>query len=240
MEKLYQKNRLHFALAWIGLYLVTMSLSDDLSSFLGIEKVVTLLTAAFLTQYAWNVLRRHGLTEEFGLCRFQGTLRDYLWFVPMVLIVSVNFWNGVRLEQSVPEALLFIGSMLCVGFLEELIFRGFLFKALCEDNVKTAVLISSLTFGIGHLVNLLNGSAFLPTLLQTCYATALGFLFTILFYRGKSLWPCIAVHGLINSLSLFGCPYASPTAEILTSAALCLIALAYAGWILHSTARIRR
>ena len=48
--------------------------------------------------------------------------------------------------------------MLCVGFIEEVIFRGFLFKAIAKDNVKTAIIISSVTFGVGHLVNLVNGS----------------------------------------------------------------------------------
>ena len=235
MEQLYQKNKLYFALVWIVGYLFIMSLSDDISRRLGIEKVVTLVAAAFMTQYAWNFLRKNGLMEEFGLCRFQGNLRDYLWFLPMLAILSVNLWNGVRMGGSVTEMMLFVGSMLCVGFLEELIFRGFLFRALCEDNVKAAVLISSLSFGVGHIVNLLNGSPFLATLLQVCYATALGFLFTVIVCRSRSLWPCIIVHGLLNSLSFFGCPHASAQGEMISATLLCVMALGYAGWILRRT-----
>ena len=48
--------------------------------------------------------------------------------------------------------------MLCVGFLEEVIFRGLLFQAIAKDNIKSAVIISSVTFGIGHIINLFNGS----------------------------------------------------------------------------------
>lgn len=43
----------------------------------------------------------------------------------------------------------------------------------------------------------------MSTLMQICYAAASGYLFTIIFYKGKSLLPCIMTHGVINSLSAF-------------------------------------
>ena len=91
--------------------------------------------------------------------------------------MSINLWKGVTIKLSVLETALYVLSMLCVGFIEEIIFRGFLFKALCKDNLKLAIVISSVTFGMGHIVNLLNGSDLIPTLLQIAYATAIGFLF---------------------------------------------------------------
>lgn len=132
--------------------------------------------------------------------------------------------------MSVLETVLYVISMLCVGFLEEVIFRGFLFQALCKDNVKQAVVISSITFGIGHIVNLLNGAEIGPTLLQICYAVALGFLFTIIFYRSKSLIPCIVTHSVINSLSAFAVG-GSKIYGIAGAAALTIVSLLYAVWI---------
>ena len=64
--------------------------------------------------------------------------------------------------------------MINVGFLEEIIFRGFLFKMMKKDNVKSAIIVSSITFGIGYIVNLLNGADFIPSLLQVFYAIAIG------------------------------------------------------------------
>lgn len=95
--------------------------------------------------------------------------------------------------------------MLCVGFVEEVIFRGFLFRAIAKDNVKTAIVISSVTFGLGHLINLVNGSGMDLTenLFQIIGAIALGFLFVILSYRGGSLLPCIITHSTINITSVF-------------------------------------
>lgn len=74
---------------------------------------------------------------------------------------------------------------------------------MAKENVKRAIIVSALTFGISHIVNLLNGASIIPTLLQICYAVSLGYLFVIIFYKSKSLIPCIITHALINSLSIF-------------------------------------
>ena len=76
---------------------------------------------------------------------------------------------------------------------------------MAKNDIKSAVLVSSITFGIGHLVNLINGSGaeLLPNLLQVIYAMAAGFLFVMIFYKTKSLIPCILTHGVFNALSVF-------------------------------------
>ena len=55
------------------------------------------------------------------------------------------------------------------------------------------------------MVNLFNGSGaeFLPNLLQVIYAVAIGFTFVMIFYKTKSLIPCILTHSIFNSLSSF-------------------------------------
>jgi membrane protease YdiL (CAAX protease family) len=94
--------------------------------------------------------------------------------------------------------------MTFVGFAEELIFRGFLFKAILKDgNVRTAIIISSVTFGLGHILNLLIGQDLIETLVQIVFAVAVGFVFTMTFYKGGSLWPCILAHSVIDVTSVF-------------------------------------
>ena len=129
----------------------------------------------------------------------------YLYYIPLIIICSSNLWFGIKLNISIVETIFYVGSMLCVGFLEELIFRGFLFKAMSKDGIKSAIIVSSVTFGLGHIVNLINGSGarLIPNLCQVCYAIAFGFMFVIIFYKGGSLIPCIVTHSVINSLSVF-------------------------------------
>ena len=231
MNRLYKKNELIFSLVWIAVYVVLFSLSDSLSISLGIEKIVTAPLGLIFVVFLWYWIKKQDLLEKYGLCSFKGDAKKYLYFIPLALIVTCNLWNGVTLNQSIAETSLYILSMFCVGFIEEVIFRGFLFKALCIENLKRAILISSITFGVGHVVNLLNGAEVFLTVLQMCYATAIGFLFTIIFYKGKSLFPCIIVHSIFNALSVFAVE-GSHVFNIVTAIVLSAISIGYAVWIL--------
>lgn len=231
MRKLYEKNALAFALIWIGIYVVLLSAAENLPEELTKNAVGAALCAAMAALlFFW--LRKNALLETFGLCRPAGRAGRYLYFLPLAVIASVNLWCGA--VQTLPAAVtaLYIFRMLCVGFLEELIFRGFLYKALCRDGKKSAVVISSLTFGIGHIVNLLNGAELVPTLLQILYAVAIGFLFVVLFVRSGSLLPCIFTHGVLNALSVFGREPDYRT-QCFISLALIALAAAYAAYLLR-------
>jgi membrane protease YdiL (CAAX protease family) len=129
--------------------------------------------------------------------------KKYLYFIPLVVIISVNLWNGFNVNNSASAIVFHILTMINIGFIEELIFRGFLFRMMAKSNMKSAVIVSSVTFGVGHIVNLLNGAELIPTLMQICYATAIGYLFVIIFHKSGSLVPCIITHCLVNALSVF-------------------------------------
>lgn len=234
MIKLYRKSEIWFAVIWIIAYCCLFSVGDRLSELIGIQKLVTAPLGILLSVLLFGFIRRNGLLKEYGLCKSEIPAIKLLYYLPLVIILSINLWYGVTLNLSVIETVLFIISMLSVGFLEEVIFRGLLFKAMSKDNIKSAIIVSSITFGIGHIINLLNGSgdALLSNLLQVCYATAIGFLFVILFYKTKSLLVPIIVHGVFNSLSVFSSgTSATVTAEIISSAVLIIIPILYSVYI---------
>lgn len=236
MRKIYNKNELNFALIWIGIYVVLMSVGDSISGTIGIAKILTAPICIILTLIVYLWIRKHNLKEKYGLCSFDVNVKEYLYFIPLVFLASTNLWWGFKLNLTVAESALYVISMLCVGFLEEIIFRGFLFKAMCKTNIRRAIIISSVTFGFGHIVNLLNGRDIPETLMQICYAVAIGFLFTIIFYKGKSLWPCIITHSVINSLSAFANTEDAPIWHgIAGSFFLCVVSLAYTVYIIYKT-----
>lgn len=231
MKRLLMKNELGFSLVWIGLYVVLFSMADTVSRNLGTAKIITAPLCVIITVYLIIWLIKNGLCANYGLCKIKTSYRNYLYFLPLAVIASTNLWGGFTFRFSPVETALYIVSMLCVGFIEEIIFRGFLFRALCRESVKWAVIISSITFGMGHIVNLLNGADVPSTLLQICYAAAVGFLFTIIFYYSKSLIPCIITHSAINSFSAF----AVERTDIFNTAAaiaLIIISLVYALWLM--------
>lgn len=230
MQKLYQKSELWFAIVWIVIYVVGTSIADGLSEMLGMAKAVTFPFVLVLCVLVLVWMGKNNLFRKYGLCATRIKPGRFLYYIPLLAIISCNFWFGASWDGAVLKTVLYVASMLCVGFLEEIIFRGFLFKAMARDSLKAAVIVSSVTFGIGHIVNLVNGSGadLLTNLCQVCYAMAAGFLFVILFYRGGSLWPCIVAHSAVNALSVFEKPGLTAREQILSAAILTVISLAYA------------
>lgn len=205
LKKLYEKSEIWFAVAWIIAYVVMASTGDNISVEFGIEKIVTLPILIAMSAILYFFVRRNCLTEKYGLCKPKLSAAKMLYYIPLLVLLTANLWYGVTLNQSPLETVLYVLSMFCVGSLEELIFRGLLFKAMAKDGVRSAIIVSSVTFGIGHIVNLFNGSGaeLLPNLLQVMYAVAIGFTFVMIYWRTKSLLPCILTHSIFNGLSAF-------------------------------------
>ena len=55
MNKIYEKNELNFALIWIGIYVVSLSISDSISGSIGTAKLITTPVCIVLTLiiYLW-------------------------------------------------------------------------------------------------------------------------------------------------------------------------------------------
>ncbi len=205
MKKLYEKSELTFALVWIGIYCVLQSLSNSFNAIVGVENCVSAVFCIIQVVVLFSFMRQNRLLEKYGLCKPSSPARRFLYYVPLIVLASDNLWNGVAVDSSWLELACHTCLMACVGFMEEVIFRGLLFRAIAKDNVKTAVIISSITFGTGHLLNLVNGSGMgvAANLFQVVGAMAFGFLFVVLFYYSGSLLPCIIAHAAINILSAF-------------------------------------
>jgi len=199
MKKLFEKNEALFCISLILLYIIinlyciqNFGLNDCRST------IVNTIFSICLTVLI-IVLKK---VKYYGLTKIKNP-KKYLFFFPLILISSVNLWNGININNSTNEIVFYILTMINVGFIEEIIFRGFLFKMMEKENVKIAIIVNAITFGIGHIINLLNGAEFIPTLMQICYAFSIGYLFVIMFYKSKSLIPCIITHSLMNALSVF-------------------------------------
>lgn len=199
MEKLFKKHETLFCILLIVVYVVVNSYLIQNFGVADYRTSVILTIMSVLLVILMFSLKR---IEYYGLTKAKDSKR-FLYFIPLVIIFSVNLWNGVNVNHTKNEVVFHILTMINVGFLEEIIFRGFLFKMMAKDNLKAAIIVSSVTFGIGHIVNLLNGAELFITLMQVCYAIAIGYLFVTIFYKSKSLAPCILAHIFINATSIF-------------------------------------
>lgn len=225
MKKLFEKNETMFCIILIVLYVVVNSYcmqnfgltdfrSTIINTLFSIMLIVLMITL--------NKVEYYGIKKV-------NNLKQYLYFIPLILIATVNLWNGININNTNNEIIFHILTMINVGFIEEIIFRGFLFKMMAKDNIKSAIIVNALTFGFGHIVNLLNGADFISTLIQVCYAIALGYLFVIIFYKSKSLIPCIITHMAINSLSIFN--VVNKTSVYVVPVFLIVVSISYAAYL---------
>lgn len=234
LKKLYDKSKIWFAVVWIVAYCVLMSVADGLSAELGVEKSVTFPVGALLSVFLLLFLKKHGLFEEYGLCKAKTPAKKMLYYIPLAALLTANAWYGFKMNYSPLETALYILAMLCVGFLEEIIFRGLLFNGMKQSSVTAAIILSSVTFGFGHIINLINGSGaeLLPNLMQVLYATAAGFMFVMIYHKTDSLIGCIAAHGIFNALSAFANEgAATEEIKILVCVVITLLAGGYAAYI---------
>ena len=230
MQKLYQKSELAFSLIFIIIYVVGTSIADAVSIMIHIPKLITFIFLAIITCLIIRWLKKNSLLKKYGICKTDVKISRFLYFIPLVFLSSVNFWFGIKMNMPIHETVFYVLSMMCVGFLEEIVFRGFLFKAMAKNNLSSAIVVSSVTFGIGHIINLFNSNhaELIPNICQICEATAFGFLFVIIFHRGKTLLPCIISHSAINMMSAFSNTVAyTHKLTIIISIVLCITATVY-------------
>lgn len=242
LKWLYNKSEIWFAVAWIVAYCVLASIGDNVSDGLGMMKCVTLPILTVLSVILYLFVKKNGLSEKYGLCKPKIPASKMLFYIPLAVLLTANFWFGFAMNASPIETALYVLSMLLVGFLEEMIFRGFLFCAMAKNGVRSAIIVSSVTFGIGHMINLVNGSGaeLLPNILQVIYAVAVGFAFVMIYYKTGSLFSCIFTHSLFNAASAFSNEAAITDEKNIVSAVLiAVIAAAYAVYIALSPRRSR-
>ncbi|MBQ3762641.1 MAG: CPBP family intramembrane metalloprotease [Clostridia bacterium] len=225
MKKLYEKSEITFAILWIVIYTVGMG---TLKSNFGLDSLWQMLGLIVLSAAMFLFVKRNGLMEKYGLAGWAKNSKAMLWFIPLWLLSCLNLFSGFSPDYPMPGLIYAAVSMTLVGFVEELLFRGFLFKAMLRDGyVKAAVIVSSVTFGLGHILNLFTGQDLIETLNQVVFAVAVGFVFTLVFYKSGSLLPGILAHSFIDASSVFASDEGSQLLNMILHIVIIVASLAY-------------
>ena len=220
MKTFFLRHETLCCISLIILYIVS-NMFISITSYSGV--IVNTLLSIFLI----GLIIYLGRVKYYGLVSVKDS-KKFLYFIPLMLIISVNLWNGININNSVVEIICHIISMINIGFIEEIIFRGFLFKMMAKDDLKSAIIVSSITFGIGHIINLFTGGEFLSTLMQVFYCISIGYLFVLIFHKSGSLIPCIMCHSIFNALSIF---HVDGSLFYLSSIFLIIVPLVYSYYI---------
>ena len=116
MEKLYQKSRLAFALACIGIYCILQSLANPINQVIGVPYSASAALCAVQAVFLLRFIRRNGLSRQYGLCKTAVPARRFLYYLPLAVLMTRNFWNGAAFNATLTETVCYIICMLCVGF----------------------------------------------------------------------------------------------------------------------------
>lgn len=141
-----------------------------------------------------------GLSRQFSW-RFK-----YLNFIPIYLMIIglLSVSSGDFSLIAILDLILLLIACLMVGFAEEYLFRGFIQTLFLrkygtrKNGIFLSVLLSSIFFGLLHLVNLAKNDNTGQVLVQVVFATFIGFFFGALLLKTNRLNPIAITHGLIN------------------------------------------
>lgn len=222
------KRELTFSLIWIAGYLLLPEVVERLPEFSHGTRAalsVRVLLLLGLLFYLW----KSGLAGRCGLCRGKAG-GAAIWWLPGWALTAAQLWTGAGPPAFSAEVLREISELLCAAVTEELLFRGLLYHALRRRGTKHPEAASALIFGLCHLLNLGNGTAWGFVLLQSVYAGAAGYLFAVLTGASGSLLPGVFAHAGINvSAALAGEP--TPAQWAAVSMGMTLFSLLYAAWV---------
>ena len=141
--------------------------------------------------------------------KFHFDIRALLWSIPVILVALVNFpYSSLILGASriIKADFAWVLAFYClsVSLLEELFFRILLFSFILEklQNKKHyyffTVVLTSLIFGLWHLINLITGAPIVATLMQVGYTFLIGCMLSVTFTVTKNIWFCILIHSIFD------------------------------------------
>lgn len=141
------------------------------------------------------------------------TIKTLLLCLPFIIVALNNFpyasylQGTLVLDCKLYEFILYLVMCVLISTFEELIFRKLLFLSILKQT-KTkkrylySITLSSFIFAVLHLINLIGGASFLPTLLQVGYSFLIGMMLCLILLISNNIVLCIIIHSIYNILGL--------------------------------------
>ena len=168
-----------------------------------IAAVVTLF--AFKRYLSWYAEDGESLPFR-GKMRMMGigwAVSAIYFLATIVCLFLCGYYRIVTVELDVASQLSWLSLFLLVGVVEEVIFRGILFRLIADKwNIAVGLTTSSLLFGLAHLGN--PGATLWAAL---AIALASGWLFGMAYAYHQTIWVPVGMHWAWNYLEggVFGC-----------------------------------
>lgn len=196
------------------------------SFFADFKKVSTIINLAVMAlMIVFSLVRIHDVKDfkGYGVCAGDNAGKMKL-ILPLFILPIMNvpsLFMGANVTPMVTASAIYVGIM------EELIFRGCVYK-LVDDKwgEHKAIVFSSIAFGLIHLINLSGSGKYIVylTILQVFYACAIGFAFAVVRARtGSILFPVI-VHALVD---IIGMADENKKFDVIFDSCACVVLIAF-------------
>lgn len=175
------------------------------------ESVGRLLSSIAIVTFYISVFDR----KSFGMKRqnfFRGTLTGILMLFILIANVLLSIDELSEYPVIMPSLYLIvmiIVEQIFVGIFEEFLFRGLILNTLLErtkhlqyKGMIWSLLLSSLLFGLTHLVNLFDTPGLInSTIVQIFFGIFTGVFLGALYLRYRNIWVVVFYHALIDIAS---------------------------------------
>lgn len=148
------------------------------------------------------------------------------WFAPLPVTVLVAFaTQGVQVPWQ--SAAAYAALAIAVAVNEEVWFRGIVLAVLRTASARSAVIGTSILFGVLHLANLAGGADPAAAALQLVFAVLFGVVAAELVVATGSLWPAMLWHAAWDAVNFVG-GNSSSVPSLIGIAIACAVMLVYA------------
>lgn len=117
---------------------------------------------------------------------------------------QINAFDSETALATISGAIVFFGFS--TGIVEEIIFRGIIMGCLEKRfNIKVAIFIPSVLFGLLHIIG--NDLDFVSIIQLLIAGSIVGILFSLIAYESNSIWNSAIVHSIWNMAIVGGILY---------------------------------
>ena len=201
----YVETVVETVVIWVILYGIIYSFSEYCSNLFGVNHILTIFATMLYIVALLIFLKKQKRLSVYGLCLPKYWRESNIgWLIPLLTFPLANIY--LQRDQTIFQNswIIFILTLFTV-FLEEFFFRGYLLAYLWRKfgtrSKWIGMIVSSLLFGMFHIVNLFQGADLLYTLIQMLCACGVGLCLCVLVLKYKSIFPGIIIHFLINITS---------------------------------------
>ena len=230
MYALMQKRPVLHAVAWILIYLVLFNVGEGIAEATGFAYATAALVLALAIVMVIYLVRGKQMRAT-GFKRIGNSdLKATLYYAPLALLAVIQLFAGVDPTVTGAQIAGIVLLMIGVGFVEAVTMRGLLYQGIAKQSgMWRAILITGVTFGLGHIVNLLRGYDMAELSAQIVVAVAIGIVLALLVAVTGNIVPGILFHVLFN---ITGSIANTESATMMILLAVILVVCVLYGWVL--------